>query len=112
MALQFTPNMNIARVSSIRIFNLLNRKPNIMSPAQPKIPSSFEKSQSIIEFDNVDFSYPTRKNITVLDNLKLSIPRGQTVALVGPSGCGKSTCIQLLLRYYDPMAGNLVIIIT
>lgn len=39
--------------------------------------------------------------------LNLDIKKGQTVALVGPSGCGKSTCIQLLLRYYDPVEGRI-----
>ena len=42
----------------------------------------------------------------VLDDLNLTIPAGQTVALVGPSGCGKSTCIQLLQRLYDPDHGQ------
>lgn len=42
----------------------------------------------------------------VLENLNLEIEKGTTVALVGPSGCGKSTCMQLLLRYYDPEAGQ------
>lgn len=39
--------------------------------------------------------------------MNLDIKKGQTVALVGPSGCGKSTCVQLLLRYYDPLQGTI-----
>lgn len=54
----------------------------------------------------MNFRYPTRKGVQVLDGLNLEIPKGKTVALVGPSGCGKSTCMQLLLRYYDPEAGQ------
>jgi ATP-binding cassette subfamily B (MDR/TAP) protein 1 len=59
-----------------------------------------------IVYKNVDFRYPTRATVPVLEGLNLEIKRGQTVALVGPSGCGKSTCMQLLLRYYDPDAGR------
>ena len=52
--------------------------------------------------------YPTRPSIKVLQGLSLNVSNGQTVALVGSSGCGKSTVIQLLLRYYDPLSGQLV----
>lgn len=55
----------------------------------------------------MDFHYPTRPEFQVLRRLNLDIPAGQTVALVGPSGSGKSSCIQLLLRYYDPLLGTL-----
>lgn len=57
-------------------------------------------------YKDVDFRYPTRKGVQVLDGLNLEIEKGTTVALVGPSGCGKSTCMQLLLRYYDPENGK------
>lgn len=70
---------------------------------------NFLNSQSIqgnIVYKDVDFRYPTRKGVQVLDGLNLQIEKGTTVALVGPSGCGKSTVMQLLLRYYDPEAGE------
>lgn len=60
-----------------------------------------------INYNDVEFHYPTRPQIPILCGLNLKIQKGQTVALVGPSGCGKSTCIQLLLRYYDPLSGNI-----
>lgn len=56
----------------------------------------------------MEFQYPTRPEVSILNKLNLKIHRGQTVALVGPSGCGKSTCIQLVQRFYDPQAGNLL----
>ncbi|CAF1012520.1 unnamed protein product [Adineta steineri] len=62
-----------------------------------------------IEFDNVSFIYPSRENVTALNNLKLIARANQTTALVGSSGCGKSTCISLLLRYYEPSSGRIMI---
>ena len=61
-----------------------------------------------IEFKDCRFTYPTRKDITVLRGLNVSIKRGQTLALVGQSGCGKSTSVQLLERFYDPDEGVVV----
>lgn len=59
-------------------------------------------------FREVKFNYPTRPDIPVLQGLNLDVKKGQTLALVGPSGCGKSTVVQLLERFYDPMAGTVV----
>lgn len=66
----------------------------------------FQSTNGKIVYKDVDFRYPTRKGVQVLDGLNLEIEAGKTIALVGPSGCGKSTCMQLLLRYYDPDAGQ------
>ena len=54
-----------------------------------------------VEFSNVRFAYPSRPSAPVLNGFSLSIPAGQTVALVGASGCGKSTVVALLQRFYD-----------
>lgn len=62
-----------------------------------------------IEFHNVWFRYPTRKNDWILKGLNLSIKANETVALVGESGCGKSTLISLLMRFYDPDDGYITI---
>ncbi|CAF3236410.1 unnamed protein product [Rotaria sp. Silwood2] len=74
-----------------------------------------ETAQSIyninghIEFDNVNFFYPSRKDVQVLNNLSLIARAGQTTAIVGASGCGKSTYISLLLRYYELSSGRITI---
>ncbi|CAF1173110.1 unnamed protein product [Rotaria sp. Silwood1] len=62
-----------------------------------------------VEFDNVDFIYPSRKEAPVLHNLSLVARVGRTTALVGSSGCGKSTCMSLFLRYYEPSSGRITI---
>ena len=62
-----------------------------------------------IEFDNVWFRYPTRKNEWVLKGLTMKINANETVALVGESGCGKSTIVALLLRFYDIDHGRILI---
>ena len=65
-----------------------------------------EEFDSTIEFNKVNFTYPTRPDVEVLTEVSLRVNVGQTVALVGPSGCGKSTVIQLLLRSYDVDSGE------
>ncbi|CAF3857358.1 unnamed protein product, partial [Rotaria sp. Silwood1] len=70
---------------------------------------SIDNINGDIEFDNINFIYPSRKEVSVLHNLSLIARAGQTTALVGSSGCGKSTCISLVLRYYDPSSGQITI---
>ena len=60
-----------------------------------------------VEFRNVWFRYPTRKEGFVLRGLNLTINPGESVALVGESGCGKSTFVNLLMRFYDPEYGTI-----
>lgn len=62
-----------------------------------------------IEFDQVNFHYPNRKESVVLNNLSFKIESGQQLAIVGPSGAGKSTIVSLLLRHYDPTIGTIKI---
>jgi ABC-type multidrug transport system fused ATPase/permease subunit len=62
-----------------------------------------------VTFDNVNFSYPSRKDIEVLKGINFSANKGEQIAIVGPSGAGKSTITNLLLRFYDPTAGSILI---
>lgn len=86
-----------------RVFELLDRPP-AMAPSGGKILSNV---QGLLEFSDVWFSYPTRKELHVLKGLDLRIEPGKVVALVGPSGAGKSTIASLLLRLYDPERGDI-----
>ncbi|XP_048806639.1 ATP-binding cassette sub-family B member 5 isoform X2 [Lagopus muta] len=100
------PDYGKAKVSAQRIFQLLDRKPQIDSYSEEgeKL-SNFEGN---IEFRNINFVYPTRPEVQVLQGLNVKVNKGQTLALVGSSGCGKSTSIQLLERFYDPVEGQVL----
>ncbi|XP_039953591.1 multidrug resistance protein homolog 49 isoform X1 [Bactrocera tryoni] len=104
-ALSYAPNVSAAVLSAGRLLKLFQRTPAIYSPADKPYNTTM-KSGGDITYENVDFNYPNRKGIAILQNLNLTIKGGTTVALVGPSGSGKSTCVQLLLRYYDPVRGK------
>lgn len=102
-ALAYAPNVNAAFIAASKLLRILDRRTKVSDPQTPKENSTVEGE---ISYKNVEFRYPTRPNLAVLQGLNLDIHKGHTIALVGPSGCGKSTCIQLLLRYYDPDAGS------
>jgi ATP-binding cassette subfamily B protein len=90
-----------------RLLELENAQPTIQSPAQPvalPVPGRGELS-----FEQVTFRYPSRPEAKALDAFDLQVRRGETVAFVGPSGAGKSTTFQLLLRFYDPESGRVLI---
>ena len=90
-----------------RIAELLAAKPEIAAPAKPlPMPST---GQGRIEFRNVSFNYPARPDTQALKELSFEGRPGETVALVGPSGAGKTTIFQLLLRFYDPTEGEVLI---
>jgi ATP-binding cassette subfamily B protein len=90
-----------------RLVELLEEKPEIAAPAHPLALPSPAKGE--IRFEDVSFSYPARKDAPVARKLAFTVKPGETVALVGPSGAGKSTVFSLLLRFYDPQAGRVLI---
>ena len=91
-----------------RLVELLETQSPIVSPAQPTA-APLPTAGSAIQFEGITFNYPSRPNQTALSDFSLNIAPGQTVAIVGPSGAGKSTVFQLLLRFYDPAQGRIVL---
>jgi len=90
-----------------RISELLNAKPDIAAPPKPQtLPLP---GQGEIAFENVVFAYPGRPDLPALNGFDLRVKPGETVALVGPSGAGKSTVLRLLLRFYDPQSGRILL---
>lgn len=91
-----------------RLIELLATRSTIVSPSNPTV-APVPTTGSAIEFEAIRFHYPSRPQQAALSDFSLSVAPGQTVALVGPSGAGKSTVFQLLLRFYDPAAGRIVV---
>lgn len=90
-----------------RLSELLEARPVIGPPLRPlELP---KRVRGTIRFDNVGFHYPSRPQSAALANFSLDVAAGETVAFVGPSGAGKSTTFQLLLRFYDPDSGRVLI---
>ncbi|XXG62474.1 hypothetical protein AAC387_Pa05g0824 [Persea americana] len=89
------------------VFLILERK----SKTEPDDPHGIQpkKIDGRVEFKNVEFAYPTRRNLMIFTDLRLKIEAGRTVALVGQSGSGKSTVIGLIERFYDPIKGSVEI---
>ncbi|MGC6416727.1 MAG: ABC transporter ATP-binding protein [Bradymonadia bacterium] len=87
--------------ASERVFELLESAPSL-----PAGTERLDKVEGHLNFENVDFAYPTRSDIPVLKGLNIQIHAGECVALVGPSGGGKSTVAALVSRFYDPVRGQ------
>ncbi|KAI0228610.1 ATP-dependent translocase ABCB1, partial [Lamellibrachia satsuma] len=103
----FAPDAHKAREAAKHIFDLLDRKPHIEICADDaKFPT---ECRGEVTFDNIEFTYPSRQDATVLRGLAVTIKPGQRVALVGQSGCGKSTCVSLVERFYDASNGTVLI---
>ena len=94
-----------AKASARRTFGLLGSPSKIVSPAEPK--SLPRPVQGRIEIINVSFNY--RRGGVVLKGLNLSVEQGEMIGIAGVTGAGKSTLIKLLLRFYDPTSGKVML---
>jgi ABC transporter fused permease/ATP-binding protein len=85
-----------------RVFELLDRRPGLVNAGG----RALERLDGAVALEGIQFRYPGRPDVVVLDDLSLAAAPGEVVALVGPSGAGKSTIAALLLRFYDPDHGT------
>jgi ATP-binding cassette, subfamily B, bacterial len=99
--------VSAASGASERLFEILRVKSQITAPASPRalpVPARGD-----VSFENVSFAYPTRPDALSVDDVSFSVRAGEKVAIVGPSGAGKSTLFHLLLRFYDPASGTIMV---
>lgn len=87
-----------------RVFELIEAPARTPEPEQPQRP---EKINGAVQIHNLRFSYVPEKPL--IGNFNLSVQPGQRVAIVGPTGCGKTTFINLLMRFYDPDGGEILL---
>ncbi|KAK7376713.1 hypothetical protein VNO80_02127 [Phaseolus coccineus] len=105
--LALTPDIVKGSQALGSVFGILQRRTSIT----PNDPNSkiVTVVKGEIEFRNVSFKYPMRPDITIFQNLNLRVSAGKSLAVVGQSGSGKSTVISLVMRFYDPDSGSVLI---
>ncbi|KDR82180.1 hypothetical protein GALMADRAFT_240715 [Galerina marginata CBS 339.88] len=103
----FVPDVSSAKGAGSDIIKLLDMKPDIDADSKSGKTIGEKAIEGHIRFEGVSFRYPTRPGARVLRNLSFEVQPGTYVALVGASGSGKSTIIQLIERFYDPIAGEI-----
>jgi ATP-binding cassette subfamily B (MDR/TAP) protein 1 len=87
------------------IFDMIDRKSGIMY----NVGEELMTVEGTIELRRINFSYPSRPNIVIFNDFNLIVSSGKSLALVGHSGSGKSSIISLILRFYDPTSGKVMI---
>lgn len=100
-------NINLGQQAAAQIFATINRIPIIDADAD--FGEELDALQGTIEFQNVFFAYPSHITKPIFRQFQLKIEPGSSVAFCGPSGSGKSTIAKLLLRFYCPQAGDVLI---
>ncbi|KAK7345516.1 hypothetical protein VNO77_16120 [Canavalia gladiata] len=96
-----------ARVAAAKIFRVIDHKPSMDRKTESGL--ELETVTGLVELKNVDFAYPSRPEVLILNNFSLNVPAGKTIALVGSSGSGKSTVVSLIERFYDPSSGQVLL---
>ena len=110
-AAAFGPDIGKATIAAKRVFSMIDYPSSIDARKSVNVGIKVNESTFVgkIEFKNVWFRYPRRKEDFVLRGLNLTINPKESVALVGESGCGKSTFVNLVMRFYDVDSGEVLI---
>lgn len=98
------PDLAKGNLAAQRIFDLLHEEDTVVGKN-----SETPEVKGAIEFKNVSFTYPTRPDVPILEDVSFIVNPGEKIALVGASGCGKSTIVRLLERFYRPQSGQIFI---
>ncbi|MEY3721256.1 MAG: hypothetical protein RL618_1775 [Pseudomonadota bacterium] len=95
--------------ASERLLELLEERSPIVSPAKPLALPRGTANGAQLQIAALNFRYPSRPDQPALTDYSLDVTSGETIAIVGPSGAGKTTLFQLLLRFYDPQSGHILL---
>jgi len=93
--------------ASTRLWELIDKKPAVPIIGGLTIPP--HQFQGAISFEDIKFHYPSRSDVNIFEELNLNVPAGSITAVVGSSGSGKSTLASLILRFYDPNNGKVLV---
>jgi ATP-binding cassette subfamily B protein len=94
-----------ASAAAERVLEFLDERPSIGENPGGR---ALHRARGVVTFEGVSFRYPDSRG-DALSNVSFEVEPGETIALVGPSGAGKSTVAKLLLRFYDPKAGRILL---
>jgi ATP-binding cassette subfamily B (MDR/TAP) protein 1 len=101
--------MSSAKGAGSAIIRLLDSVPEIDATSDEGKKIDVDRVRGHVRLEDVHFRYPTRPGVRVLRGLSLQVEPGTYIALVGASGSGKSTVIQMIERFYDPLAGEIYV---
>ncbi|KIM74275.1 hypothetical protein PILCRDRAFT_828358 [Piloderma croceum F 1598] len=103
----YVPDISSAKSAGFNVLQLVDSRPEIDAESTEGIDVSSMTVRGQISLENIHFRYPTRLGVRVLRGMSLKVEPGTYIAVVGASGSGKSTIIQLIERFYDPLAGQI-----
>ncbi|KAK6140834.1 hypothetical protein DH2020_025428 [Rehmannia glutinosa] len=103
--LAMAPDLLKSNQMMASVFNVLDRRTEILNDVGEDVVSV----EGSIELKNVKFTYPSRPSVLIFEDFNLKVHAGRSMALVGQSGSGKSSVISLILRFYDPSSGKVMI---
>ncbi|ANM58012.1 P-glycoprotein 10 [Arabidopsis thaliana] len=103
--LALAPDLLKGNQMVVSVFELLDRRTQVVGDTGEEL----SNVEGTIELKGVHFSYPSRPDVTIFSDFNLLVPSGKSMALVGQSGSGKSSVLSLVLRFYDPTAGIIMI---
>ncbi|CAN6486540.1 unnamed protein product [Victoria cruziana] len=107
--LAMAPDLVKGNQMAASVFEILDRKPGMKGAEGGETGEEVGKVQGVIEMKNVCFSYPSRPDVVIFQDFNLKVPAGHSMAIVGTSGSGKSSVLSLILRFYDPTSGRVLV---